>query len=546
MMRKSSQLNISVYFEFISISRNVIPIFIIGLLLGLFEFIGIASIASLITSNSTVVVDISSSKALIWITFGSLVISAILTRFMKSRVAQQNLSVEYSQRKLLVQKLSECEWSRISSISQGQLISDLVSCPTMISNGAASFLNLIGSLAGILPIIVVSIFYSPFFVVIYLGIVLLGYFLVNPIRKRAQHSERLIQTQSALIGDQASYMLGTLKSIFASNRRDEWRNDLNEQISELKNYRERQLNFPIESKFNLDVLAAFLLVGVVLFLSLINVGSDVKLILLGLLIRLLPRIQGVQADLVTSKVQVTWVEHWKEILGFLESNQRSKGDIANVSYSPGTLIIQNLEVQHPSSNFHLKLDEIVFPKGSLIRVTGPSGSGKTSIIDGILGLIPMKAGSVILDNALVDVWNPAHLGKVSYLSQNGMLSTGSLRRILDPDSIHSDSAIGQVLEAVDLGTSIAKSPKGLETHLINLWSNFSGGEKQRLAIARVLLDNPDFIVLDECMTGVEIELELGILKLFKDYCERTGAKLVYISHRNSYPDSLFHSETQIL
>jgi thiol reductant ABC exporter CydC subunit len=132
--------------------------------------------------------------------------------------------------------------------------------------------------------------------------------------------------------------------------------------------------------------------------------------------------------------------------------------------------------------------------GETLVISGRSGVGKSSITNALLGFLPFT-GEIKVNGELLA---PKHASLFSVLLQDDYLFTTSIRenlKIGNPKA--SDRDLIQMLEVVELGDLLHKLPEGLDTHVGPLGYNFSGGEKQRLKLARVLLRNTPAFILDE-------------------------------------------------
>lgn len=158
--------------------------------------------------------------------------------------------------------------------------------------------------------------------------------------------------------------------------------------------------------------------------------------------------------------------------------------------------------------------------GSFVALVGPSGAGKTTLVDIILGLNTPREGTV-----LVDGMDPFELrvngpGLVSYVPQNPGMVQGSIAENvalgIEPSAIDM-GRVWECLELVDLHTTISRLPEGIETSLGKQSDALSGGQIQRLGLARALYSRPRLIALDEATSaldaGSEHAVSQNIMKL---------------------------------
>jgi thiol reductant ABC exporter CydC subunit len=133
-------------------------------------------------------------------------------------------------------------------------------------------------------------------------------------------------------------------------------------------------------------------------------------------------------------------------------------------------------------------------KGETLIISGRSGAGKSSLTNALLGFLPFT-GEILINGEKLAA---RHTSLFSTLLQDDYLFTTSIRenlKIGNPKA--TDRDISQMLEIVELGDLVNKLPDGLDTHIGAMGYNFSGGEKQRLKLARLLLRNTPVFILDE-------------------------------------------------
>jgi ATP-binding cassette subfamily B protein len=197
--------------------------------------------------------------------------------------------------------------------------------------------------------------------------------------------------------------------------------------------------------------------------------------------------------------------------------------------------ISNLSFKYPNSeNFALKNISLTIKKGEKIVILGVNGSGKTTLSKMILGLYPPDEGEIYYDNILLsEIERESLYNHISAISQNFVEYSLSLREnvaISDLKKISDDLAITETIKNVGLEELLTLS-NGLETQMGREFGGEepSGGQWQKLAIARGLFKPSEFIILDEPTSALDPIIETEILKQFIEIAENKTA--IIISHR---------------
>ena len=172
---------------------------------------------------------------------------------------------------------------------------------------------------------------------------------------------------------------------------------------------------------------------------------------------------------------------------------------------------------------------LIFPAGTKLAILGPSGSGKSTLLSLIRGDRTPISGSVTLGGVPTSEFGDSISDYIGLIQQNTYLFNETLFENLtmgDP-AITREQAI-QALEAVGLKPLLDKLPQGLDTRSDEAGLRFSGGERQRIALARVLLRDTPIVLLDEPMVGLDPQTERTLLDtLFRVFADRT---LVMVTH----------------
>ena len=169
--------------------------------------------------------------------------------------------------------------------------------------------------------------------------------------------------------------------------------------------------------------------------------------------------------------------------------------------------------------------------GSRVAVVGPSGSGKSTVGKLIAGLISPQDGSVKIDGTSPDQWQRDALARrFSYIDQDSALFRGTVRENLTlwDDQVDERSIINAAHDACAHET-IAGRLGGYDAGVAEAGANFSGGERQRIEIARALASNPTVVVMDEATSALDPITEKQVM----DAIRRRGATSIIIAHRLS-------------
>jgi ABC-type bacteriocin/lantibiotic exporter with double-glycine peptidase domain len=167
-------------------------------------------------------------------------------------------------------------------------------------------------------------------------------------------------------------------------------------------------------------------------------------------------------------------------------------------------------------------------------IIGKSGCGKTTLIDLIAGLQKAEQGTILVDGVILtpDLL-PGWRSGLGYLPQDPFFIDGTIREnlIWDSGKEVSDEQIFQVLEQVNGAQLVSAQQHGLDTILANYQYHFSGGERQRLALARVLIRKPKLLLLDEATSALDPANEAQIMDCLVHL--KREITIVFVSHRQN-------------
>ena len=286
------------------------------------------------------------------------------------------------------------------------------------------------------------------------------------------------------------------------------------------------------------------LAGIVVLVAVIYLGYRVEqvplasfFILIVLFARIFPQFAGINSELsyifadIASVKMVLKLDETFEERGFPEVKHE---DALKVKTE---IRIEDLHFAYPKAEPLFEGFSASIQANRITGIVGESGRGKTTLIDLIAGLQKPRAGQILvdgkrLDNSLLPAWKSS----IGYLPQDAFFIDGSIRENLVWDSGKdiADDEIWKVLRQVNVDELIKRQASGLDTELANYAYYFSGGERQRLALARVLLRKPRLLILDEATSSLDAENEKRIMETIAQL--KKNITILFITHRESvYP-----------
>ena len=177
----------------------------------------------------------------------------------------------------------------------------------------------------------------------------------------------------------------------------------------------------------------------------------------------------------------------------------------------------------------LKNYEAMFNSGETYALVGSSGSGKSTLANILLGFYEVDEGTVKLNNVPINMITRSSLrNRIILLSQKTVAFNDTIFKNLTFGSDMGEDEVWNSLEKVDLLETIKNLPQGLETELQYQGTNLSGGQLQRIGIARALLRNPDVVIFDESFSGLDSVTKMKILNNIKKFGEKKI--LIFITH----------------
>lgn len=255
--------------------------------------------------------------------------------------------------------------------------------------------------------------------------------------------------------------------------------------------------------------------------------------------RIAPAVLRVQQSSLSIRASSGLAEPTLELIESLGIDEIIKENDATIDFNHEGFIanieIVNVSLKYPGkeinavSNLSLSID-----KGEIVAFVGPSGAGKTTIIDILLGILEPDKGRVEINGLspldAISTWP----GAIGYMPQDILISNGTVRENVmlgfDSNPMY-DQRVQSAITIAQLSEFVQALPKGLDQPMGDRGTSISGGQRQRLGIARAIFTAPKLLVLDEATSALDGETEANISSAIQAF--RGDVTVLMIAHRLS-------------
>lgn len=386
--------------------------------------------------------------------------------------------------------------------------------------------------------------------IVYLG--LIAFLLAFVLSKKTVEAGRVNRDYSFKVASLMTDMVGALKEITLRNKFDEVSAEVRRNRIHAARARANIQFLGSVPKFVMDtaLIGGFLLVGVITYLVQGTLSAAISSIVMFAVtaMRLIPTLITVQSANNTLNANQAQIRAVLADMRESDVYRAAKQDLGQAALkdSPKALVLKDVTFTYPTgeqpavNNVTMRIE-----MGSRVGLVGESGSGKSTLVDIILGLLEPQFGSVLIDEQnLVDVMKDWR-SRVGYVPQEVSLFDGTVEQNVAlswQGTIDRDKVI-DCLKRAQLWEAVKKRPEGLATSVGERGMGFSGGQRQRLGIARALYADPYVLILDEATSALDTKTESKVTKAIDSL--HGDVTVISVAHRLSTvrdADRLFYME----
>ena len=337
-------------------------------------------------------------------------------------------------------------------------------------------------------------------------------------------------------------VLSSYRELVVKNRRFHYSEKIGEQRHKLAGATAELSFMPNISKyvFEIAIVVGSLLISAIQFVTNDAARAVATLsIFFAASTRIAPAVLRVQQSSLTIRANTGIAGPTLDLIDFLgvseiDSDENTKLDFEHKGFV-SAVELKNVSLTYPGKKEkaidHLSLS---IKPGEVVALVGPSGAGKTSIIDLMLGIIEPDQGSITINDLepldAISAWP----GAIGYMPQDVMISNGTVRENVmlgySPDE-EFEAQVLSALKVAQLIDFVNELPDRLEQQMGDRGTRISGGQRQRLGIARAVFTAPKLLVLDEATSALDGETEANISDAIQKFGD--GVTVIMIAHRLS-------------
>ncbi|RWE38236.1 MAG: ABC transporter ATP-binding protein [Mesorhizobium sp.] len=470
---------------------------------------------------------------------GLVAVQAAFNRFKSVYMARLLFDFINRLRMNLFESIGKARWGVFTRMRGSDLDHALTGDIDRVQGAAFSLLMLVQIAVLLAGYLVISMFISPVMTAFAVVIGIVMFIALQPFRSRATAFGRILTTNRQDQYRTVSEFLGGIKVAKSLNVEASYFAQLQATLEKMK---ADNIDYVRNSSIGTAVFQVASVVGLSVFIYVALVRYNLSLaeivVLLLVFMRIAPRFMDMQTQAQQVLINLPAYTAMRSLQARFDAEREpghvESGDARKLTLDTG-LNIRDVSFAYDGGAGKAVVSDITFglPAGKVTALIGPSGSGKSTIADMLLGLLEPTAGKILVDGVEVDAGNRRRWrDQVAYVPQDVFLLHDTIAanlRLAAPQA--SNDELWTALRAAHAGEFVERLDLGLETVVGDRGVRMSGGERQRIALARALLRKPSLLILDEATSALDWQNQSLIARSIDGL--RGAMTILTIAHRPS-------------
>ena len=290
--------------------------------------------------------------------------------------------------------------------------------------------------------------------------------------------------------------------------------------------------------FTLSISSIYVPLGVLGIIILFYAGKYFSLALseIGILVVAYMKIIPIMKNIVNEKNVIDMVfPSYEQIMNMIKDAKKMNQTSGNIAFKNinKSIKIKDISFTYPNNKPVINNLSLQIKKGQMIAIVGESGSGKSTLIDVIMGFNDPTSGDILIDDTPLKKYDiNSYREKIGYVPQGGDLFHASItQNIKWANEKATNEQIQHMCKEAYADSFIKSFPEGYETLVGDRGIRLSGGQLQRIALARALIRKPEILILDEATSSLDSKSEKNIQEALNTIARKTT--IIVIAHRLS-------------
>ncbi|KAF5083766.1 Vitamin B12 import ATP-binding protein BtuD [anaerobic digester metagenome] len=438
---------------------------------------------------------------------------------------------------LIFKKLKNSDYRYFVDNKQGDVLYNVVSAPSSISGFLDSSTILFSNIVVIFTVFIALFFISPLGMVILLGGGIVFIILVREVGNRVSYSIGAVQMRSVSSENTiiSQYIQG-IRQIRSVHGDDFWESQY---TKTLRTYWDKYVRYRFTERLPSSLLMMVFFIGIAMMVIILYyLYADRFLSIIPLIgtfafsaLKLLPRLTSFSS---LNSVMLNAYPSLEKIYFLLNDDRYETIQNGSTPFTSleSDIIFDDVEFRYYNEQELIEHLNLTIHKNRVTALVGHSGSGKSTVISLLLRYYDVSKGRILVNCTDIREFDiGTFLAKVGYVSQDTFIYNASIRDNIAFGNKYSEEQVILAAQRANIHSFIASLPDGYDSMVGDQGLKLSGGEKQRIAIARALVRDPEILVLDEATSNLDNESEAIVQESINRVAETVTTFIV--AHRLS-------------